>query len=544
MVQPYRQQLVAYQARYDQGIKDGTISPIVIPIDIFPAILLFLVLLVPRHRFPTLRYLNIPTFFFILVLEIAITRRCRSMNLAVGYGVGLLSTWSIEWSAALLLFSDPQVDFRRIERADAQHQEPQSLDTKPAHQGSSTSTDAQGKDTHLQRREVVKQSATLAANGSAVPAMDHHQTSFYWQSFPTDSLPRRLDWTADLISNFRGIGWSWQISSLPPPPYQIHPEPGDSSKRLVPKTKKVLRGPTGNHVYLSRADLLCQKLLVGLVGYVVLDFCKVFMMKDPYFYGFLDAAPPSYLPQAVQASAFLTKAYRLLLSCFGVYTALQSVFAIGPWLAIGLLGKRSIGARAEPWMYPDMYGDFVMVLDKGLAGWWGAWWHQTFRFAFSAPSAWIVAKSGMNPHSLQAKVMQLITAFTLSGIVHAGGSYTQIPDTKPITGPFVFFFLQAIGILVQMTIVAKLKQVGLVKGMPTSVRRASNFVYCFIWLYCTAPLLVDDFARGGLWLFEPIPISPLRGLGFGQKGDGWLCWHPPFFWWHQDPRWWRSGIAF
>jgi hypothetical protein len=29
---------------------------------------------------------------------------------------------------------------------------------------------------------------------------------------------------------------------------------------------------------------------------------------------------------------------------------------------------------------------------------------------------------------------------------------------------------------------------------------------------------------GVLVIYEPIPISPLRGLGFGVEGDGWWCW--------------------
>jgi hypothetical protein len=54
----------------------------------------------------------------------------------------------------------------------------------------------------------------------------------------------------------------------------------------------------------------------------------------------------------------------------------------------------------------------------------------------------------------------------------------------------------------------------------------------------------DDFARGGVWLFEPIPVSPLRGLGFGQEGDRWWCWGHIGVGWYTGKHWWESGIAF
>lgn len=55
------------------------------------------------------------------------------------------------------------------------------------------------------------------------------------------------------------------------------------------------------------------------------------------------------------------------------------------------------------------------------------------------------------------------------------------------------------------------------------VGRLVRLVYVHVWFYHTAPLLMDDFARGGLWLYEPAPISPLRALGLGVRGDGWWC---------------------
>jgi hypothetical protein len=59
------------------------------------------------------------------------------------------------------------------------------------------------------------------------------------------------------------------------------------------------------------------------------------------------------------------------------------------------------------------------------------------------------------------------------------------------------------------------------------------------WLALTGPLLVDDFARCGVWLFEPVPVSLVRGL----TGQGWWCWGGRWVGWWQGRYWWETGIA-
>lgn len=49
--------------------------------------------------------------------------------------------------------------------------------------------------------------------------------------------------------------------------------------------------------------------------------------------------------------------------------------------------------------------------------------------------------------------------------------------------------------------------------------RLVRLAYVHVWFHHTAPL-VDDFARGRLWLYEPDPIGPLRALGLGVRAMG------------------------
>lgn len=76
-----------------------------------------------------------------------------------------------------------------------------------------------------------------------------------------------------------------------------------------------------------------------------------------------------------------------------------------------------------------------------------------------------------------------------------------------------------------------------------TTRAAGNFAFTFTWLYCTSPLLIDDFARGGVWLFQPVAVSPLRALGYGEPGDSWWCWENVRISWYTGKHWWERGIA-
>ena len=62
-----------------------------------------------------------------------------------------------------------------------------------------------------------------------------------------------------------------------------------------------------------------------------------------------------------------------------------------------------------------------------------------------------------------------------------------------------------------------LSKLDLVSRMPRNVSKVVNVAFTAIWLLKTFPLLVDDFARGGLWLTEPFPISVLQTLGLGSE---------------------------
>ncbi|MCJ1485228.1 hypothetical protein MMC06_005402 [Schaereria dolodes] len=484
-------------------------------------------------------YARYPVFALVIYFSVSAIRECRS-SAAIGYGIGLLNAWSILWSSALVIFHDARKDFKRVEKIEVVHldirEEKFALSSSPTSKW--RATESNGDKQSLRNRGDKKSSP----QNNRDPLNEDVPSTYTWQSLPT-TLSHRLDWTADLVSNFRGTGWNFQISSIPTFPLPILHDPRNSSKAGLP-AKSLSASSTGNTRYPTPRSLLLNKLSTFLLGYLALDTLKVLLMKDPYFWGIMDSPPPSYLPSIITSSSTNTHTYRLVLSLLGTYTPLQTIFAMGPLFFVGLVGPRYIGVRAEVWQYPDMYGSYKTVFAKGLAGWWGGWWHQTFRFAFEAPSKWLEGKLGWEKRSAKSKVLALLVAFGCSGCLHATASYTMWTPTHPIGGPFRFFALQPVGIGAQMLGAGLLSKIGLRDKLPRWVRGLGNFVFVHVWFYYTAPFLTDDFARGGIWLFEPVPISLWRGLGWGLEGEGWWCWHGQIVSWWWGKRWWQSGLAF
>lgn len=272
----------------------------------------------------------------------------------------------------------------------------------------------------------------------------------------------------------------------------------------------------------------------------------------------------------------------------------------------------------EIWRYPCLFGGFVgNVLDRGLAGFWGGWWHQSFRVGFTGPIRWLVKmgvlgevngdgagevagetaggtaggkhtgmngkQTGMNgkekkkttqkkKKKMAVAMAEMATAFFMSGVLHALGGWTSTsfrispspsnPNRSEdlLTGdtrsrlpvffePVGFFVSQFLGCVLQAFLVVLLRTL-LTKAtgqknmweeeMPRWLKRTGNGLFVLSWGILTRWMLIDDMARSGLFLFEPVPISVFRLLGLGGlPGEG------PKDWWRLDgeylPSWWTGG---
>lgn len=532
----YRELVTLYEQQFRDAIASGQYEPYVWPYRSLGVYLVILYLLIPPTSSRLVDYARYPVFTFNVYWAIKVIRECRSAAVSTGYGIGLLDGWAILWLAAVLIFDDGRNELQRIERIEL-------VENLGEEEGQeSVQEDFTAKSSGLADSNAPQRRHTTGAvsKDDMKPSKSNDVQKYAWQSLPSNFF-QRLEWVADLVSNFRLTGWSHQLNCIPSPPASILDNLDPSAKPLRWTPPVVSTGVTR---YPDSRALLRTKVTTIALGYLALDTLKVLMMSDPYFWGLLDAPPPTYLPSTIRSSAALTRIWRLVLSLAGAYVSLQSIMALAAPFFVGLIGERHLGLRAATWQYPDIYGRYAVVFRKGLAGWWGGWWHQTFRFAFEAPQKWIVAKLGWEERGLKAKMLGLVIAFGCSACLHAAGSYTMWPATQPLKGPFLFFVLQPVGIVLQMGASELMRTSGIREKIPDWVRGAGNFVAVHVWFYYTAPLLTDDFARGGIWLFEPVPISIWRGLGLGAKGEGWYCWNGRVVWWYWGTRWWQSGIAF
>jgi hypothetical protein len=509
-----------YHQQYDAAIASGEFDPFVYPYGAYGAFLVIGYLLIPHQKRPWLKKCRFLVWGVLVGFAGYSIRYQKARGMAPALGLGLVHAWSVVYLASILVCNDAQTEFQRIERTEGAFGS-----DRMAREKMDQDTDSNG---HIPQK-------------SRAGPRDRHG-EFAWQPYPLSPLVERIDWVCDLFCNFRGAGWNWRTSALPPPPKwlqeQLHRNSGD-----VPKhSSRIHAGQV--KTYPDRRSLLIANTKTLIKGYLILDALKTTMMHDPYFWGLLSRSPPQYFPFTLLTAPWMIHTYRLFLSMIAVKYALQTIFSLAPLVFSGLLGPY-IGARSEPWIYPETWGSFTIVLDKGLAGWWSSWWHQTFRFAFEAPSLRACEALNLDRRSVAAKAIQLLTAFGLSGLLHACGTYTAAGPTRPLSNSFAFFMLQALGIFLEVVLSSLLRKTGIQKRMPQWAMRAWTFVYVHVWFYHTAHLLCNDFALGGVWLFEPIPVSLFRGLGLGATAqDGWWCWGGGgIVRWHQGRQWWQSGVA-
>jgi hypothetical protein len=568
-----------YRAHFYHRIAAGDVRPVVLPYFLFTIPILVLYLCIPHTERPWVYRARWLVLGVIILINGDMITGTTTMGMGTGFGVGLIAAWGIVWSMVWLVWNALQWDARRVEVQDREIWL-RSLESQVAEdQGEQQEESTQGMPNIRNIRMGGPSSVRhrLQRNGHANGAIPENDTlknnklgsgtgNYYWQSFPAEApFKQRLDWTLDLILNFRGPAWTWEISTNPPLPPFIPSYSASRDGSTAPRAAT----PTGRRRFQTRAQLAWHIVPRFIIGYLLLDALKTSMMLDPYFKlgPPLSSSfpPPPYL--ACLPEPYLTLLRRLM-ALAGVITALETIFALAPISFCLLCGPASPlgdvlqgwglgGLRSEPWYFPETWGILDVVMGKGLEGLWGGWWHQTFRVAFAAPTKWLVRTGWLPEKAVATQVVGLGVAFGTSAFLHGSGSYTQTPRTNPWE-PVCFFMLQVMGIGLQRgfcaavdRLLASLFPIGSSDmgtrqrhAIPETVRRAANFAWTFTWLYITCPLLIDDFARGGVWLFQPVPVSLFRGLGWGEEGEGWWCWGGVRWWWQFGGwKFWDTGVA-
>lgn len=573
-VSAYRQTLAARQQRYDAAIAAKEYTPFLYPWDLLPVTYLILsIMITPRLPAKIARLIRYAAFILIMCHSLYLNIRRRTLWFAGGYGIGLATDWGIIMSAALLVFNDPARDFRRLEIRPAKFEgdtKDESMSNGSAQQPVSDMVSASNGSAHhpvlpngsasidLTRRRVPGVYTSTDTKQPSFPGSGQAASQPYslaWQGFPYGKgWLHLIDWTVDVTTSFRAPNWNHRIPTLGAIDGPIPPDPavhghniGRSEPTAVPKQ--------------SLRALHRRALQDFILSYLLLDLLKTTMITDPYFLGLspLDSPTPwSWLATLNQTMPFATRLVRLSISMTGVITALTFIFSLSPLFFTLILpkvvdvSKITKSPLLEPWMYaPFWYPVTTSILHSGLAGFWGKFWHQMFRYGISEPSRVLIEWLNIDKRGQIARIIQLLIAFGLSGSIHTAGSYTtfSLTPSHPFSGPLMFFFTQGVGVLLQSTIIKLLYHyLPRTKSLPRVVKQSMNLAFVLVYLYFTGPLLADDFARCGIWLFEPVPISLLRGLGFGPGGkdEGWWAWYQEgsrWVGWHRGDGIWDSGLA-
>ncbi|KAL2184184.1 hypothetical protein L209DRAFT_693190 [Thermothelomyces heterothallicus CBS 203.75] len=507
-----------HRAAFRAALEAGEVRPLVIPWSFVGSFFLpLLYLSIPHVNRPWLYHMRWLVAAAVIYLNVRLLQTTSAINEAVAYATGLLAAWGTINALRLLIFTRPQWDAARVER-------------RPRRPGVGL------------KEGMEKQTAIVSPDESVGTSLAHSE--YFWQPFPaTGSLLARLGWTADLITAFRGAGWNCSISSIPHPPFPPKKALEGEPVRLdlVP-----LASRTGTARSSAYASFLRSRLLEFSLSYLTIDLLTTTIRRDPYFVLGPDYRLHSYpLPAFYSRLPFpqLTISFllRSLPALAGIIAGLHLYYSFLQ-LTIVFPLRSLFGVRAELWQHPSLFGGFVpSVLDRGLAGFWGGWWHQTFRAGFVAPARWF----------LQNKTARMLfksfLAFTLSGLVHSAGGHTSVPKTTRFWTPIVFFVLQPVGIILQAAAASLAKHLASSR-IPRWLCRTANLLFTTLWLHLTAWGLIDDMSRAGVWLFEPVPVSPFRMMGLGAPGNtAWWRWDGVGYglgWYTgRGGRWWESGVT-
>jgi hypothetical protein len=547
----YHQQ--EYREAFRAALATGRVQPFLFPWSFIGSFFLpLLYLSIPHTQQPWLYRMRWAVAAAVVYLNVRLVQTTSADNEAMAYATGLMGAWGIIWSLRMLIFTRPQWDTARVER-------------RPRTQKANGF-----------KREAEKEGPSTMVPPDESVAVSLRHNEYFWQHFPsTAPFLTRLGWTADLLTSFRGAGWNFAIPSIPHPPFPKHTassnKPGhDEPVRLDLIPLATRAGTARSPTYAS----FCRSRLTHFaLSYLIIDLLTATMRRDPYFVLGPDFASHPLHPKLPDSYARLPlpgltiPLIRNGAAMVGIIAVLHLYVSVLQLMIVFVL-PGLLGVRAELWQHPTLFGGLGWdMVDRGLAGFWGGSWHQTFRAGFVAPADWVLSfffprqlhhhhhhhhhdgqqqhhhQHGLRHHKLLRSVLQLVVAFVLSALLHAAGNYTSVTrDTAVVWTSALFFLLQGVGVLLQSGTCYLLRS--WMRRLPRWARRAGNLVFVLCWLQATGWGLIDDMSRGGVWLFEPVPVSPLRMMGFGMPGENWWRWEGESYgWrWHRGRHWWESGV--
>ncbi|KFY96318.1 hypothetical protein V500_02513 [Pseudogymnoascus sp. VKM F-4518 (FW-2643)] len=387
--------------QYDSAIASGVKRPLLFPQVLFSLALLAGFLLIDHRRSRFLYELRWPVWLAIIAVEVSNIRHRVSVDPAVSYVSGLASVYFIVWSTMWLILERPQFTAKRIERRRKVLQNGILAASGGTTQESSETTGYKmnGNGNPLKRQNGYAAALPTIDEGLSENEDSKGEWEYYWQPYP-DAFGERLAWVLDLIFSIRGRGWSFSIPTNPVLPEHVAASLGET----VSESDKGLASRTGIKCFRTRKELARYVIPMFILCYLILDVCKFQIIHDPFYRTGDDSLPaPAYLEGF---SHFLVNRIRRNTLALALVTFIQFHTLLVPIVASLFLGPSILGIRGEPWMYVTTWGNISIVLDKGLAGYWGSWWHQTFRAGLTAPTNYLIRKGWLRGNSVASQLLR------------------------------------------------------------------------------------------------------------------------------------------
>ena len=237
---------------------------------------------------------------------------------------------------------------------------------------------------------------------------------------------QKLFWTIELLTVTRGIGWNWRVAGIPSQIEQI------SRASFV---RSCLARWVRMYTSLYVLDILCCAILASFPS-----------IRDPWI-------------RATLVSLASTKLFLYLFLVLGWSVTVYSHFALLMLpLSIACVGMR-VGPEAwqNPASWPPNFGSFKDAYT--IRQFWGYTWHQQMRRTTSAPGVYLLSLLPLSFQQSRALFPRLVkryfliySAFLISGLIHAAGSYNVtralgLPRTDG--GEIGYFLLQGFAIMIE-----------------------------------------------------------------------------------------------
>lgn len=304
-------------------------------------------------------------------------------------------------------------------------------------------------------------------------------------------------WGLELITVTRGIGWNWQVSSIP------EHKVVEKKAFLRMKLRKAVLTYLGLHV-----SVWTSKFLLALGESPLVE----------------TAAGPVLVPAALRDVLLSTVALHVFMYVSWAFMVYASLSLPENLFALFFVGLGVGGTWSQPEMWPSVFGP----LSEGYSfrRTWGKWWHQNMRRTCGTLGAFIVRNTpALRTPSTKTAVytrryLQVFCVFLMSGIIHAGGSiYMATRDGTFNDGGNVSGFMYQAAIMVLEDAVCW--YLGIADdGNPTMLRRCIGFAIMHGYaMYGVPQLKVMKLARDhGLDAAGGKYMIGVKMAGMGSQG--------------------------